>query len=65
MVRAEAAAALVRCNSRNSLDGLWETLGDRSLIVREAARRSLEELGESPPPEDPPLTIAAERRERP
>ena len=56
MVRAEAAGCLGRCRSPASRDALWEALIDRSLTVREAARRSLDERGEAPPQPSASLT---------
>ena len=41
MIRAEAAASLAFSPSEESLRGLEELLGDRSLVVQEAARKSL------------------------
>jgi HEAT repeat protein len=41
LIRAEAAAALVSSRSEESLRALEELLGDRSLVVQEAAQKSL------------------------
>jgi HEAT repeat protein len=42
-VRAEAAAALAQCESNASRDALERALTDRSPMVRESARASLDE----------------------
>jgi len=46
VVRAEAAACLGQCRSPESRDALLAALDDRSLTVREAAQRSLDQRGE-------------------
>ncbi len=47
VVRAEAARALVRCNSSAVHDALIAARADRSLVVREAAEESLTRLQQS------------------
>jgi HEAT repeat protein len=42
MVRARAAAAMAQCASQTSYDALAEAIHDRSPVVQEAARKSLE-----------------------
>jgi HEAT repeat protein len=42
MVRARAAAALAQCTSKTSHDALTQAIHDRSPVVQEAARKSLE-----------------------
>jgi len=49
VVRAEAAACLGQCRSPESRDALLAALDDRSLTVREAAQRSLDQRGEPAP----------------
>jgi HEAT repeat protein len=47
MVRAQAATALAQCTTRASHDALAEAIHDRSPVVQEAARKSLEGQKES------------------
>lgn len=49
MIRAAAAQSLGLCRSRVSRNELLESLSDRSVIVQEAAARSLEQRGEPLP----------------
>jgi HEAT repeats len=49
LVRAEAARALGHCHTGTVVDALREARADRSLVVREAAEESLEQLMLNPP----------------
>ena len=62
MVRAEVAAALGQCRSPASRDALWEASRDRSVVVREAARKSLQRRGETAP-QGPLVPAAGEQEE--
>jgi len=62
LVRAEVAAALGQCRSPASHDALWEASRDRSVIVQEAARKSLQRRGETMP-QGPLVSLADEGEE--
>ncbi len=63
MVRAQVAAALGQCRSAASRDALREASRDRSLAVREAARKSLKRRGETAP-QGPLVSAAGDGEER-
>jgi HEAT repeat protein len=62
LVRAEAATALASSSSDDSREALEEALGDRSLVVQEAAKKSLAARPElarrGPPPSNPETSEA-------
>jgi HEAT repeat protein len=62
IVRADAATALAKGDSRGSLAALCAAIHDRAATVRDAAMKSLEERGHASP--SPPMTGAADVQPR-